>query len=328
MLAADADRLNDDHILHMRTDYREQYGRVRQARKAYADYCLLECIGKLCENTVYGIKIQEPELTSDILAEGSKHQCDHISNKYLLKFLVPSDVQWFKIGTPITIFSPYCKSFISKDGVKNELVELDNVCSNNSFFLFGESPGQNKCVSVFYVHEDTLFAIGKNALKFVAFKNSSTIDHRSLANSTSRWCLDTVLEYEVGATKMTNHSMPECKYYQHQTSYGKGPVILRRAKTRGAAAMEQVAFHQVVMRQCLWKIKCLRINAACPSGWISGATFNLSGCYFISIMKNDKQPMGLAERKCREMDARSHMPTRLEYSGLVNIASLINANHK
>uniref|UniRef100_A0A915JTZ1 Uncharacterized protein n=1 Tax=Romanomermis culicivorax TaxID=13658 RepID=A0A915JTZ1_ROMCU len=178
------------------------------------------CIGNLCENTVYEIT---NEATFGLAAAGSRNQCNPRSNKYLLKFLVPSDVQWFKIGTPITIFSPYCGSFMTKDRLKNELAEMDDVCSNTSFFIFHESPGWNECVSVFYVHEDTLFAIGKivDRFKLMTLNNSPTIGHRSPANSPSMWCLNAVLEQDVGATKLANYSMPECKYYQYRTGYGE-----------------------------------------------------------------------------------------------------------
>uniref|UniRef100_A0A915HFB4 Uncharacterized protein n=1 Tax=Romanomermis culicivorax TaxID=13658 RepID=A0A915HFB4_ROMCU len=85
-----------------------------------------ECIGNLCENTVYEIKIHAPERTSDLFTSGSRSQCRSQANKYLLKFLIPSDVQWLKNGAPITMFNPYCGSFIAYDGVKNELDEMDN----------------------------------------------------------------------------------------------------------------------------------------------------------------------------------------------------------
>uniref|UniRef100_A0A915JGI0 Uncharacterized protein n=1 Tax=Romanomermis culicivorax TaxID=13658 RepID=A0A915JGI0_ROMCU len=100
---------------------------------------------------------------------------------------------------------------------------MDDVCSNNSFLLFRESPGRNECVSVFYVHEDTLFAIGKNSnlFKLVTLNSTATIGHGWPANSPSMWCLNAVLEQDVGATKLANYSMPECKYYQYRTGYDK-----------------------------------------------------------------------------------------------------------
>uniref|UniRef100_A0A915K3F1 Uncharacterized protein n=1 Tax=Romanomermis culicivorax TaxID=13658 RepID=A0A915K3F1_ROMCU len=204
----------------------------------------LECIGNLCENTVYEIKIHAPERTSDLFTSGSRSQCRSQANKYLLKFLIPSDVQWFENGTPITMFNPYYGSFIAYDGVKNELDETDNVCSNTSFFLFRESPGRNECVSVFYVHEDTLFAIGKifDRFKLVTLNNSPTIGHGSPANSPSMWCLNAVSEQEVGATKIANHKMPECKYYQHQTSHrGNGTSGISSTKSAPMFAENQMS---------------------------------------------------------------------------------------
>uniref|UniRef100_A0A915J0A5 Uncharacterized protein n=1 Tax=Romanomermis culicivorax TaxID=13658 RepID=A0A915J0A5_ROMCU len=180
----------------------------------------LACIGNLCENTVYEMKMYDLERSHNINLN-SKYQCRSQSNKCLLKFLLPSNVQYFKIGTPITLFNPYCGSFIAYDGVKNELDEMDNVCSNTSFFLFQEFPERKGCVSVFYFHEDTLFAIGKNfnLFKLVTLNSTATIGHGWPANSTSTWCLNAVFEQEVGATKLANYSMPECKYYQYRTGY-------------------------------------------------------------------------------------------------------------
>uniref|UniRef100_A0A915HUD4 Uncharacterized protein n=1 Tax=Romanomermis culicivorax TaxID=13658 RepID=A0A915HUD4_ROMCU len=85
---------------------------------AYAVHvCLAKdaCFKGFCEDTVYEIKTRKP---SDIYSSGSNEQCAP-SNRSLLKLLVPSDAQWFKIGTPVMIFSEHCKSFMTNDLMEN-----------------------------------------------------------------------------------------------------------------------------------------------------------------------------------------------------------------
>uniref|UniRef100_A0A915KRH9 Uncharacterized protein n=1 Tax=Romanomermis culicivorax TaxID=13658 RepID=A0A915KRH9_ROMCU len=205
------------------------------------------CVQRFCENTVYEIKQYGHSNNMDISSTGSTSQCP-ASKNYLLKFIVPSEVRWFNIGTPITIFNRDCRAFLANDPMKNEVADMDYACSNNSFFLFHQHPGLNKCGSMFYVHQDMLFTIRINdrmdSIKFLSQNDSSpTVDVDLIVNNTATWCFTEVSKVDIKAREMTNHLMPYCKYYMYQTGYSSSVT----SNTSSTTSELMVAENQISM---------------------------------------------------------------------------------